>query len=135
MSAFVVTKEHIDALVTVGLPRPGETGSVRWQDPIDPTVTHRLSRETADRAGSLLWQENRVSVNHLYRDGDPVDAEYQFQRAWHEPVVALKLIDCYEYQSCEHDRWKESQAKRLCDQLRKLAVSKLPGYEEAPWGF
>jgi len=135
MSAFVVTKQHIDALVTVGLPRPGETGWIRWEDPTDAAVTQRLSLETADRAGSILWQENRVSVNRRYHDGDPVDIEYRFHRTRLDPVIVLKLIDCYEYQSCEHDGWSESQAKRLCDQLRKEAVSKLPGYEEAPWGL
>lgn len=135
MSAFVVTKQHIDAMVTGGLPRPGETGWIRWSDPVDPARTHVLNRDTADRAGALLWQENRVSVNHRYHDGDEIDVLYAFQRHGQNPVVVLKLIDCYEYQSCEHPGWKESQAKRLCDQLRKQVISKLPGYDEAPWGF
>lgn len=135
MSAFVVTKQHIDAMVTGGLPRPGDTGWIRWSDPVDPERIHVLNRDTADRAGALLWQENRVSVNHRYHDGDEIDVLYAFHRYGQNPVVVLKLIDCYEYQSCEHPGWKESQAKRLCDQLRKQVISKLPGYDEAPWGF
>lgn len=135
MSAFVVTKQHIDAMVTAGLPRPGDSGWIRWTDPVNPTQTHILNLDTADRAGALLWQENRVSVNHRYHDGDEIDALYRFARFAQNPVTVLKLIDCYEYQSCEHPGWEESQAKRLSGQLRKQAISKLPGYDEAPWGF
>ncbi|HTJ71322.1 MAG TPA: hypothetical protein VL551_27525 [Actinospica sp.] len=135
MSAFIVTKQHIDAMVTGGLPRRGDTGWIRWDDPVETGRTHILNQDSADRAGSLLWQENRISVNHRYHDGDEIDVIYTFQRQGHSPVVVLKLIDCYEYQSCEHPAWKESQAKRLCDQLRKQVISKLPGYDEAPWGF
>ncbi len=135
MSAFVVTKQHIDAIVTGGLPARGDTGWIRWSDPVDAGRTHILNQDTADRAGSLLWQENRVSVNRRYHDGDEIDVIYNFQRLWQEPVTVLKLIDCYEYQSCEHPAWEESQAKRLCGQLRKQVISMLPGYDEAPWGF
>jgi hypothetical protein len=135
MSAFVVTKQHIDAIVTGGLPTRGDTGWIHWSDPVDAGRTHILNQGTADRAGSLLWQENRVSVNRRYHDGDEIDVIYTFQRLWQEPVTVLKLIDCYEYQSCEHPAWEESQAKRLCGQLRKQVISKLPGYDEAPWGF
>jgi hypothetical protein len=135
MSAFVVTKQHIDAMLTAGMPRPGERGCVRWNDPVDPGREHVLTQDTADRVGALLWQENRVSVNHRYHDGDQIDVIYSFEWLWREPVTVLKLIDSYEYQSCEHSGWKESQAKRVCDQLRKLVISKLPGYDEAPWSF
>jgi hypothetical protein len=135
MSAFVVTKQHIDAMVTAGLPRPGDPGWIRWSDPVDPQRTHILNLDTADRAGSLMWQENRVSVNHRYRDGDEIDVLYAFELLGHNPVTVLKLIDCYEYQSNEHPGWERSQAKRLCGQLRKQVISKLPGYDDAPWGL
>ncbi|HEV2640048.1 MAG TPA: hypothetical protein VGX23_33245 [Actinocrinis sp.] len=133
MSASVVTKEHIDAIITGGLPKRGDTGWIRWSDPVEAGRIHILNLDTADRAGSLLWQENRISVNHKYRDGDEIDALYTFRRLWHSPVAVLKLIDGYEYQSCEHPGWEESQAKRLCYQLRKQVIPNLAGYDEAPW--
>lgn len=52
-----------------------------------------------------------------------------------DPVVTLKSIACYSYQSCEHDGWETSRAKELCDRLRDGAISALPGYEQAPWGI
>lgn len=135
MSAYVVSKQHIDAIVTGGLPRRGESGWIRWSDPVEVGRTHILNQDTVDRAGALLWQEIRISVNHRYHDGDEIDVIYSFRRLWQSPVAVLKLIESYEYQSCEHPSWDESQAKRLCDQLRKQVVSKLPGYDEAPWAF
>ena len=56
MSAFVVSKQHIDAMVTAALPRPGDSGWIRWADPVDPTLNHTLNRDTAERAGALLWR-------------------------------------------------------------------------------
>jgi len=49
------------------------------------------------------------------------------------PVITLSLISCYEYQSCEHPEWRTSEARAICEALRKLAIRNLPGYDEAPW--
>jgi hypothetical protein len=49
------------------------------------------------------------------------------------PAAVFKALDCYEYQSCEHAEWEDSEAKSFCDALRKRAGTKVPGYEEAPW--
>lgn len=131
MSASVVSKQHIDAIITGALPRRGDTGWIRWSDPVETGRTHVLNLDTADRAGSLLWQENRISVNHRYNDGDEIDPIYTFRRVRYSPVAVLKLIDSYEYQSCEHPAWEQSQAMRLCYQLRKQVISNLPGYDDA----
>jgi hypothetical protein len=50
-----------------------------------------------------------------------------------EPVQVLKAIRCYEHQSCDHPDWKESRARRWCDDLRLAAIERLPGYEAAAW--
>lgn len=52
-----------------------------------------------------------------------------------EPVAVLKLIRCFEYQSCETDDWKESQAFAYCEALTVRMIHQLPGYDDAPWGL
>lgn len=132
MSAWRVSKTHIDVLVTVAIDarHPGSSfyfyheGEGRY-----------VTRETADEIGRMLWEENFRSVNHRYDESEPVP-EYRFARTEDKPIVeVLKGIDCYEYQSCEHDEWESSAAKRFCDSLRDTLIGKLPGYDAAPWGW
>lgn len=51
------------------------------------------------------------------------------------PVVILKLVSCLDYQSCELDSWPTSEARRLLDTITAVAHRRLPGYDEAPWGY
>src|SRR5882724_12430426 len=141
MSAFVVSKKHIDVLVHAGL-RYGRQYTLRWRVGDDPawtgdyeahcaaiqTQTRELTHETANRVGAMLWHENMVSVDHRYQDHAPNDrAVYRHREACLEPVGVLKLIDCYEYQTCEHDGWEASEAHAFCQALRKAAIHALPG--------
>jgi hypothetical protein len=50
-----------------------------------------------------------------------------------DAIQALKLIACYEYQSCEHPEWPKSDAKDFCDSLTRALVRVVPGYDAAPW--
>lgn len=145
MSAFVVGKPHIDALVTVAHYGPA---GVRWE-PLRHGFILQDSRAhlTDDQLGHLLWLENHKSVSARYPDFGPgelpgpidfVPAEieaYQLQRTRRAPTLieAFKLIACYEYQSCEHAGWRDSAAYRFCEQLRAALIRRLPGYDEAPW--
>jgi hypothetical protein len=56
-----------------------------------------------------------------------------------EPVActaeAAAHIGHYEYQACEHDGWRESDAFAFCEALRERLLDKLPGAENASWGF
>jgi len=160
VSAFIVDKAHIDALLTGGLfhspAYPGDshmpvTWTVfEWRD-VDAKdsdwyrASRRiLTRETADAVGRMLWWENFRSVGYRYPDGElpgPVgltadDVEsYTFRVLPGSPdaVVVLSAIACYEYQTCEHLGWERSEAKRFCDALRLYTIKRLPGYGEAPW--
>jgi hypothetical protein len=151
VSAFIVTKATIDYLVSAGLHQgihrlcwhdsdPGPecylegqaipSGSVAW------SLEHRreLTMETAGRVGAMLWAENTCSVNWRYAESE-LEGPYVFDRRAQtvDPVWTLKLLDCYEYQSCEHPGWEDSEARRFCDALRHDAIGRLPGYEAAPW--
>ena len=136
MSAWIVSKQHIDALVTAGLPAPGETiAAVTWGDGNGAEARKSLRKENADEIGRMLWQENHQSINYRYKDGGPVDPLYAFQAESHVPLTVLKLLDCYEYQSCEHPGWSGSEARAFCGALRNKVVQDLPGYETAPWAL
>lgn len=166
MSAFVVSKAHIDALIRVGLEGPADRATrypgngwsgVYWFDPQSGPrgVSRQLTHEIADEVGAMLVLENVRSVQYRYQDGSldnlpgPTSPYYTNPYAYPlhgtgpirigqaprrlTAVEALKAIDCYEYQSCEHPEWHGSEARRLCDALRQRLIGALTGYDEAPW--
>ena len=155
MSAYIVSKAHIDAIVHTA--RVGVCGRE-----VNPMTAWNFRYWNGERSvgvrgegsesavGRMLWIENQRSVSARYpndRDGEwPGPAGltlaeiegYEFQRI--NPyrrtltaVQALKAIDGYEYQSCEHEGWHTSEAKMLIDALRKSLIHALPGYDEADW--
>lgn len=139
MSAWVVSKKHIDYLVSAAV-LYGRQGSVYWG-------IQRADHSNADTIGRDLTRENIASVAYRYSEPEdsanlpgpvplPIWDEYTHRMTVNiEPVVLLKAIDCYEYQSCEHPDWGESAAKKFCGSLRGAAIAHLPGYDAAPWGI
>jgi len=153
MSAFVVDTVHIDALLTAGLRLPHDwQRPLAWFWPVLDAATdrgswtsdelldqarprrRRLTDSTAGRVGAMLLAENRRSVDHRY-DEQEWEQPYLFTAipGIPDPVVVLKAIDCYRYQSCEHPGWASSEAQQFCLALQALAVTHLPGYDQAPW--
>lgn len=160
MSAYVVSREHIDYLVTAGLDLVvgyrRHLGPMSWYHP-QPTrqtpitelqhMRHELRfGDEAHRVGQLLVDENVRSVLHRYPDcmdggsvPGPCDeywkGEYRFSRSTRslDPVAVLKAVHGYRYQACEHDGWEVSEAHAFCEALEALAIQSLPGYDEADW--
>lgn len=135
MSAFVVSKETIDVLVNAAQAGVSDRG-LRWHN-----GTRHLDRsgggtETPGEVGAMLWAENVASVNHRYREEDwePV---YEFRPLLcsFTPAEVFKAIDCYEYQSCEHEGWETSEAASFCDALRRKYTYRVDGYSAAPWDW
>jgi len=160
MSAFTVNKEHIDALVQAALwiPGPQHPGdscnaglTYNWPD-ADPELFkregyeawaidaqsryHDARQDTPDRLGQMLWGENHRSVNHRYQENH-IEPLYSYQPLPGEPdpVIVIKAISCYEYQTCEHEGWETSEAHAFCKALRNKMINALPGYDAAPWGI
>jgi hypothetical protein len=150
VSAWIVSKPHIDLLVSAGLEFPNH-GPLRWNTNQDgePWMAAELRRETATSVGQMLWLECFRSVDARY-PGEaphelpgPVDFDGESIPTYQhsgipgllDPVVVLKQISCYEYQACEHNGWKTSEARRFCMALRDACIGRLSGYEAAPWGF
>ena len=140
MSAFVVSKSHINAIIMAGM--AVRYKPLSWYHGDERFV---LTDETADRVGQMLLDECVRSVSYRYDDTGiaslpgRTNAEWLMPFQCHPtcnnptPLQALKLIGCYEYQSCEHPEWETSEARSFCEALRTHTICRLPGYEEALW--
>ncbi len=147
MSAYILSKSHIDVLVT--LAQRGPSGV-----PVCPmnawhTVRYGAldARTDYDLIGANLLAENCKSVQHRYPDCEaselpgPNDGHFMLPYRHSDPrriptaVEGLKLLACYEYQSCEHPGWSMSQAREFCESLRHCLISRLEGYDAADWRF
>lgn len=161
MSAFVVSKRHIDLLVRAAehYGKQGGQGSrMQWWQVdengeyagwryLEANEDDREEYYTLSQLGQILVSENVRSVHDRYPDDDvdagelpgPIDAYYMGPYVYSDPGHILspgevfKALDCYDYQSCEHDGWRKSEAFAFCVALRDAACRAVPGYEEAPW--
>ena len=103
-----------------------------------------------DKTVEALARANLLSLSVRYSDdADPANsfmgmstAEYiaeckkEATRMWNVPVIQiLKSCDCFAYQSCEYDDWNKSTAHKILNAIRKEAISRLPGYDNAQWGY
>lgn len=123
MSAYVVTKKHIDYLVGAAL-KYGE-------------IIDEGGPNGPQNYGAILWAENHRSVNHRYGD-DTETPGYTYEPipdADFTPGRVFKAIACLRYQSCETPDWTETKAHAMLFDLMLAIGHKLPGYEEAPWGI
>ncbi len=131
MSAFVCSEKHINTIVGYGslhkvtfyTEPPGAPGGVR---------NEIYGNET--KVASLLLNENIRSVNGRYAQADEFQT-LQFKQVSLNttPVQVLKLINCLQYQSCENDDYKDSDAYKCIKAIEGAAIRKLPGYDAAEW--
>ncbi len=124
MSAWIVSRDHLDLLLTA---------AQAWG------ITNA---EHADDTGRMLWKENLDSVAFRYpgdRDGDRPGPEdfrdrhvdtYRFQPypGLVDPEVVAAAAASLSYQSCEHPGWAASDARRWVTALRERAATRTPGY-------
>lgn len=124
MSAFQVSPQHIAALVTVWANGPRDAES-KWLRPNDD-----------ERAAfEMLSIENAKSVGYRYNEPTKPVAYISWQVGAPSPSIieAIKLLDCYEYQSCERPEWEETETFRWCYRLRRALCRALPGYSKSEW--
>lgn len=140
MSAWLVEREHIDVLMAYGLSDPAN--KLYWRidgdQPFAAENVRELTYETATAIGAMLWQENVASLCFRYESDTAEMYGQVFEYAYRDPHYvlshreALQAVACLEYQSCEHDGWESSEAKRCLDAIQGRAISKL---YEGPWGW
>lgn len=128
MSAWIVSKNHIDVLVYWF----GKTECLAGVESAEGL--------TADQLGQELWRENHRSVNYRYseRRGTPA---YHYthpvaptERDYYEPFEldnlehAQRQLACYRYQTCERKDWERSKSHEWIEHLNAVLVTSL-GYE------
>lgn len=151
MSAFMVSKRHIDLLVRTAYWGPRDERDIRpdhawYRPPFKGFSNWQL--EQCNDLGELLVKENLSSIHARYPDtiANPDATPGPIEQYWLEPyelgdwfgsrltpIEALKALDCYEYQSCEHPEWEQSEAHEFCQRFRHSLIGRLPGYDDAPW--
>ena len=126
MSAFVVSNEHINALVNFGLK------STYW----DPETECResIDLKTAQRVGQILLDENVRSVNYRYSDESVPTPVFKFKiGGGYTAVQIIKAAHCLDYQSCETPDWEKTLAHSILETIKSKAERLVPGYEAAAW--
>ena len=125
MSAFIVSNTQINALV-----RAASRMGLSYQYAGLTRRVAGMEQETAE----MLLAANYDSVNYRYKENElPREIVYQIDAPLLPPVAIIKLANCFDYQSCEYPEWDASEAKAFIDELISWSVTKLPGYDAAPW--
>lgn len=125
MSAWIVSKGHIDAIVQLAI------------------VEQQIGPSEANAVGAMLWAENHASVNYRYNEDTPVpDYAFRGVEAPLDDWIMLKQLECYDYQSCEHPQWAASAGRALVGKLEDRLLRRLginprgsESYVAAPWGI
>lgn len=130
MSAFVVSHNHINALVAFAIRQEyGGRPSYYFKG-------ERCFYEPESWIGQVLLDENIRSVNHRYEEQTPPEP-YKFYwpvfKAVISPLQAIKACACLDYQSCETPDWQDTRAYAILQDIRERAIRELPGYDEAHW--
>lgn len=139
MSAFVVSPDHINALVTWAAQKR------RYRNSPQSCAGYSINEsawtpfvENEQFCAGTLHAANVESVNERY-DDDMKGAgfKFRFYEKWQEltPVAVLKLCDCFDYQACEVKNYRATVAAQLIDGIRAHAIRSLPGYDAAPWAL
>ena len=146
MSAYLVLKTPIDALVTYALAGHRAVGTCKrlLTDTDSNTPFVSATRYTPSQIGAALWTENLASVNYRYaEDAPPEPYTHRPYRGCSRvttsrpifrelaPVEIIALCNSLDYQSCEHPAWNDSFAKDYINRIRMKAIGALPGYVTA----
>lgn len=126
MSAYVVDKTTIDAIVTIKIALDRlDDGS---NEP--PDCSEGLAKY--DRLGQMLWRENHRSVNARYSETYRAPS-YKFRAVPYDRNdlgYALKRIEgalrSLRYQSCEHDGWEKSRAAAFVSGMIQRVSTRCP---------
>lgn len=134
MSAHIVSKKHIDTLLTVAygdnqtrredLTATGEILRLANLESIHAKYQDTRGHDSdSDRLPGYIW--DRVPYEYeiapllfIYSEAYPPRRQIQI-------LAALRLLDCYEYQACEFSGWRDSQAFKECHYIRSALTHEL----------
>jgi len=148
MSCYLVEEKHVAYLVATSVSMRlalGDGGSIRWFTNGDWMNSKELrctaTNDELAEVATMLWRENVKSVNDRYNDSDEDPEAYTVNPDLFntplsivDPVQVLKSCACFEYQACESEGWKESEACAFIEVLRKKCIDSLESFDDAQWG-
>jgi len=125
--------------------RSGSSGDLVIDDEVATLIGANNPAKAADTAYRILLLENQRSLAARYPDDDgyrAAGARYTYRRL---PIVQfwlstqatgqlVGLLRGYAYQSCEHDGWETSTARKLCDQIERWLLGDLEAKDCGPNG-
>ena len=124
MSAFIVSDNHINALVQA---------LEQWSR----ASYIKINTAMLNRAAQTLLNENYRSFNARYPKETEEAPTIRYTRRITPYIQAeiFKACDCYEYQACETDDYEKTEAAKWIEKIRHVTARSLPGYDTAPWGI
>ncbi len=153
MSQHLVSKTHIDALMTAALRWCSEAllrfDVINAAGDVMSRGHYEVNRDNADEIGRLLWEHNYwysgwgdYDQLHDEETADPdvlAVRSYRFSELPGEPdpILILGALDYYGYQTRPEtpDEWVNSIGFAFTDLLRSGAIRQIPGYDRVPWGL
>ena len=105
MSAYICSKQHIQTVAS-------ELVKIFGGDVLE--------------VANELYNENIKSVNYRY-DGSQRLSKFKTvgKTKAVKDVELYKLVGCLQYQSCEHDGWKDSESLQMLDKLEKHLLANI----------
>ena len=145
MSAYIVHRAHVEflteAAVSVNSGRKYNYGPFTYYHNGSHHSVGRLDHAKAAEVGQMLWAENAKSVAYRYNE-EPAPLHYREHRANPAsleakltPAQVFMALDGYEYQTCEHPGWPDSEAHSFCVELRRQWCHNVDGYDDAEWSI
>ena len=103
---------------------------------VDRCQQYSSNKLSFKAAAQFLYDENCESINARYGDEYiPINIPNHYVHTIFNVFAMAKQVDCYSYQSCEHDGWESSRAHEICESIKYHLLSNHPDYEDAPWGI
>jgi len=122
MSVNILSDEHLTAIALMYVTTPDLT---------DPAVLDYVKA-----AGHELQCTNVAAYRHRYSKPD-ASAPFPFMPVktigCPSLVEGLKLLECYDVQTCEAPGYLTSRAAEIIRLTRSKLISRLPGFSTAKW--
>lgn len=150
MSAYICDREHIQYLVQAAMSRSVTgTSGARWFHAGEWKQLAGTDYSKAPEVANMLLMENIRSVSCRYPNESsatlPGDHPEPFTRKdfatvrWHnfKPRQVWHSCRCYDYQACESDDWRETEAYAFISSLKEDAGNAMAGevdHNAGEWG-
>jgi len=133
MSAFALSRTHLSLTAAI------------LEDEVDPH--YRVAPDTGytlryPELFILVRDANAGSLEYRYQTDDGLRALCAIPKPQAtgklltlSPGAKLKILHCFEYQSCERDDWPQSLVYTLIRRAEASLMRRAPGYEATPWGI